>query len=90
MTQGIFLCTLSVCTLGFGSKAWNMALNKGIWDPKPRVTNIKGTNLKSLSDSEGMPNSKTSTLDPFASILGGPRALRKYTYNRLKGVLGVI
>ena len=27
---------------------WNMALNNGIWDPKPRVTNNKGTNLKSL------------------------------------------
>ena len=24
-----------------------MALNKGIWDPKLRGTNIKGTNLKS-------------------------------------------
>ena len=30
-------------------KPWNKALNKGIWDPKPRVANIKGTNLKSLS-----------------------------------------
>ena len=25
-----------------------MALNKGIWDPKTRATNNKGTNLKSL------------------------------------------
>ena len=25
-----------------------MALNKGIWDPKLRGTNIKGTNLKSF------------------------------------------
>ena len=25
-----------------------MALNKGIWDPERRGTNIKGTNLKSL------------------------------------------
>ena len=25
-----------------------MALNKGIWEPKLRGTNIKGTNLKSL------------------------------------------
>ena len=25
-----------------------MALDKGIWDPKPRIANIKGTNLKSL------------------------------------------
>ena len=25
-----------------------MALNKGIWDPKLRGTNMKGTNLKSL------------------------------------------
>ena len=27
-----------------------MALNKGIWDPKLRGTNIKGTNLKSLRE----------------------------------------
>ena len=27
-----------------------MALNKRIWDPKLRGTNIKGTNLKSLID----------------------------------------
>ena len=27
-----------------------MILNKGIWDPRPRVTNIKGTNLKSLTN----------------------------------------
>ena len=26
-----------------------MALNKGIWVPKPRVTNIEATNLKTLS-----------------------------------------
>ena len=26
-----------------------MALNEGIRDPKPRVSNIKGANLKSLS-----------------------------------------
>ena len=26
-----------------------MALSKGIWDPKPGVANIKGTNLKSLT-----------------------------------------
>ena len=26
-----------------------MALKKGIWDPKLRSTNIKGTNLKSLT-----------------------------------------
>ena len=26
-----------------------MALNKGIGEPEPGVTNIKGTNLKSLS-----------------------------------------
>ena len=25
-----------------------MVLYKGIWDPKPRVTNIKGTNFKFL------------------------------------------
>ena len=33
-------------------KPWNMTLNKGIWDPKPRLTNIKGTNLKSLGCSK--------------------------------------
>ena len=27
-----------------------MALNKGSWDPKPRVSDIKDTNLKSLID----------------------------------------
>ena len=27
-----------------------MVLDKGIWYPKPRVANIKGTNLKSLID----------------------------------------
>ena len=26
-----------------------MVLDKGIWDPKPRVSNSKGTNLKSFS-----------------------------------------
>ena len=47
--QEVFLCTLRVCTLWFWvPKPWNMALNKGIWDPKLRGTNIKGTNLKSL------------------------------------------
>ena len=49
MDHGVFLCTLRVCTLGFWvPKPWNMALNNGIWDPKLRGTNIKGTNLKSL------------------------------------------
>ena len=48
--QGVFLCTLEVCTLGvWVPKPRNMALRNGIWDPKPRGTNIKGTNLKSLS-----------------------------------------
>ena len=48
--QGVFLWTLRVCTLGFWvPEPWNMALNKGIWDPKLRGTNIKGTNLKYLS-----------------------------------------
>ena len=47
--QGLFLCTPRVCTLGFGAPTpWNMALYKGIWVPKPKVTNIKGTNLTSL------------------------------------------
>ena len=27
-----------------------MVLDKGIWYPKPRVANTKGTNLKSLID----------------------------------------
>ena len=40
--QGVLLWTLRVCTLGFWvPKPWNMALNKGIWDPKLRGTNIK-------------------------------------------------
>ena len=50
LNQGVFLWTLRVCILGFWvSKSWNMALNKGIWDPKLRGTNIKGTNLKCLT-----------------------------------------
>ena len=49
-SSSLFLCTLRfVITLGFWvPKLWNMALSKGIWDPKLRGTNIKGTNLKSL------------------------------------------
>ena len=47
--QGVFLCTLRFVPLGFRvPKLWNMALNKGIWDPTLRGTNIKGTSLKSL------------------------------------------
>ena len=30
-------------------KPWNLAVSEGIWDPKPGVTNIKGTNLESLT-----------------------------------------
>ena len=33
-----------------------MALYKGIWDSKPRGTNIKGTNLKSLTFSRSNSN----------------------------------
>ena len=56
LDQGVVLCTRRVCTLGFWApKPWNMALNEGIWDPKPRVTNIKGTNLKSLSRRDKKP-----------------------------------
>ena len=51
LIQGFCLCTLGGCTLGFGS------LNHGIWSllivfgaQKPRVPNIKGTNLKSLTN----------------------------------------
>ena len=29
-----------------------MALNKGIWVPRPRATNIKGTNFKSLKEDD--------------------------------------
>ena len=61
--QGVFLWTLRVCTLGFWvPKPWNMALNKGIWGPKLRGTNIKGTNLKSLIISN------PQTLDPKALV----------------------
>ena len=34
---------------GLGPKRWNMALYEGMLDQKPRVTNIKGANLKSLN-----------------------------------------
>ena len=37
--------------LGLGPKT--MALIKGIWDPKRRVTHSKGTNLKSLMHPQG-------------------------------------
>ena len=37
-----------------------MVLNKGFWGPKPRITNIKGTNLKSLI--LGNPTSKTGII----------------------------
>ena len=54
--QGVFLCTLRFVPLGFGvPKLWNMALNKGIWDPNLRGTNIKGTTLKSwISQASGI------------------------------------
>ena len=39
---------LSLCPRVWVPKPWNMALNEGIWDPKPEVTNISGTNFKSL------------------------------------------
>ena len=42
--------------LGFGTLNHGMlALNKGIWDPKPRVANVKGTNLKSLTSAQTSP-----------------------------------
>ena len=47
----VLLCTLGVCTLGFGSLnhgIWPL-LRVIIWDPESRGTKIKGTNLKSLS-----------------------------------------
>ena len=48
-----------------------MALNKGIWDPKLRGTNIKGTNLKSLNYRvRGFPK-------VFSALLGGPGGLSK-------------
>ena len=31
-----------------------MALNKGFWDPEPRVTNIKDTNFKSLIEASAV------------------------------------
>ena len=42
-----------------------MALHKGIWDPKPRLTHIKGTNLKSLIHSNC-----TRTTGPIGTQLG--------------------
>ena len=44
------LVPLGFVPLGFWvSEPWNLALKKGIWDPKPRVTNMKGTSLKPLT-----------------------------------------
>ena len=39
------LCTLWVLV----PELWNMVFNKGIWDPQPKNTSIKGTDLKSLN-----------------------------------------
>ena len=43
-------------------KPRNMALDKGIWDPKPRVTNISGTNLKSLKRTQ-KPSQRSSAVN---------------------------
>ena len=49
LQQGVFLCTLWISyPWVWVPKPWNMALNNGIWDPKPRVTNIKGAHLMSV------------------------------------------
>ena len=42
-------------------KPWNMALNEGIWDPKPRVIDIKGTSLK--FSTPGMASTWRDSLD---------------------------
>ena len=39
-----------------------MALHKGIWDPQPGVTNIKGTNLKSLIKVECIKGTNSKSL----------------------------
>ena len=39
---------LKVIDVSGRSLLFDTALNKGVWDPKPRVTNIQTTNLKSL------------------------------------------
>ena len=61
-------------------KPWNMALDKGIRDPNPRVTSIKGTNLKSLTlvpRLEGLaPN---MALNAFRKAVG-PRVCIKGTW----------
>ena len=36
--------------MGLGPLTMDMALNTGIWDSKPRVTNIKGYKLKVIDD----------------------------------------
>ena len=38
-----------IVPLSLVPKLWNMVLTTGNWDPKARVTDIKGTNLKYLS-----------------------------------------
>ena len=48
-SQRVVLCTLRVVLLGVVPKPWNMALNQGIWSPKPSVTKRYGYK-KSLRD----------------------------------------
>ena len=39
---------LGFVPLSLGPRTMEYGLNEGIWDPKPKVTHIKGTNLKSV------------------------------------------
>ena len=54
-----------------------MALNKGIWDPKLRGTNIKGTNLKSLNHHNFLPLQSGTVLEMCGfRMVGGASFLK--------------
>ena len=46
--QGLFLCALRVCTLGFGPPDHGIRVFR---PPKPRITKVEDTNLKSFTRS---------------------------------------
>ena len=55
-----------------------MALNQGIWDPRLRGTNIKGTNLKSL-------NPSIISIEPAGSIAKQWTRKERAVFPRLAG-----
>ena len=68
-------------------KPWNVALNKGIWNPTPKAANIKTTNLKSLKRRIGLQafglggESVLYPAQPSNPELFGPETLHKALLN---------